>query len=108
MRKRAGVARALALDPELLFFDEPSAGLDPVTSGLLDDLIAQLRDSLGATMVMVTHELPSIFAIGDNSVFLDAATKTMIAGGDPKRLLKDCDDPRVRAFLTRGGRDRAA
>jgi phospholipid/cholesterol/gamma-HCH transport system ATP-binding protein len=107
-RKRAGVARALALDPELLFFDEPSAGLDPVTSGLLDDLIAQLRDSLGATMVMVTHELPSIFAIGDNSVFLDAATKTMIAGGDPKRLLKDCDDPRVRAFLTRGGRDRAA
>ena len=108
MRKRAGVARALALDPELLFFDEPSAGLDPVTSGLLDDLIAQLRDSLGATMVMVTHELPSIFAIGDNSVFLDAATKTMIAGGDPKRLLRDCDDPRVQAFLTRGGRDRAA
>ncbi len=108
MRKRAGVARALALDPELLFFDEPSAGLDPVTSGLLDDLIAQLRDSLNTTMVMVTHELPSIFAIGDNSVFLDAATKTMIAGGDPKRLLDECDDPRVQAFLTRGGRDRAA
>lgn len=108
MQKRAGVARALALDPELLFFDEPSAGLDPITSSLLDDLIAQLRDSLGATMVMVTHELPSIFAIGDNSVFLDPVTKTMIAGGDPKILLKECDDPRVQAFLTRGGKARAA
>ncbi len=107
MRKRAGVARALALDPEMLFFDEPSAGLDPVTSGLLDDLIVQLRDSLGATMVMVTHELPSIFAIGDDSIFLDAETKTMIAAGDPKRLLAESRDPKVRAFLTRGGRDGA-
>ena len=107
MRKRAGVARALALDPEMLFFDDPSAGLDPVTSGLLDDLIVQLRDSLGATMVMVTHELPSIFAIGDDSVFLDAETKTMIAAGDPKRLLAESRDPKVRAFLTRGGRDGA-
>jgi phospholipid/cholesterol/gamma-HCH transport system ATP-binding protein len=105
MRKRAGVARALALDPELLFFDEPSAGLDPITSSLLDDLIAQLRDSLGTTMVMVTHELPSIFAIGDDSVFLDPETKTMIAEGDPKRLLKESRDPRVHAFLTRGGKD---
>jgi phospholipid/cholesterol/gamma-HCH transport system ATP-binding protein len=103
MRKRAGVARALALDPELLFFDEPSAGLDPLTSSLLDDLIRQLRDSLGATMVLVTHELPSIFAIADNSVFLDAATKTMIAAGDPKRLVHDADDPKIREFLTRGG-----
>lgn len=107
MRKRAGVARALALDPELLFFDEPSAGLDPITSSLLDDLIAQLRDSLGTTMVMVTHELPSIFAIGDDSVFLDPETKTMIAEGDPKRLLEESRDPRVQSFLTRGGKDAA-
>ena len=105
MRKRAGVARALALDPELLFFDEPSAGLDPITSSLLDDLILELRDSLGATMVMVTHELPSIFAIADNSVFLDAETKTMLATGDPKVLARESPDPRVRAFLTRGGKD---
>jgi phospholipid/cholesterol/gamma-HCH transport system ATP-binding protein len=108
MRKRAGVARALALDPELLFFDEPSAGLDPITSSLLDDLIAELRDSLGTTMVMVTHELPSIFAIGDNSVFLDPETKTMIASGDPKRLLAESTDPRVQNFLTRGGTEKAA
>jgi phospholipid/cholesterol/gamma-HCH transport system ATP-binding protein len=106
MRKRAGVARALALDPEYLFFDEPSAGLDPITSSLLDDLILELRDSLGATMVMVTHELPSIFAIADNSVFLDAETKTMLATGDPKVLLEECQSPEVHAFLTRGGKDR--
>ena len=102
MRKRAGLARAMALDPEALFFDEPSAGLDPISSRLLDDLILELRDSLGATVVMVTHELPSIFAIGTNSVFLDAETKTMIATGDPKVLLAECEDPRVRRFLTRG------
>ena len=81
MRKRAGLARAMALDPEILFFDEPSAGLDPISSRLLDDLILELRDSLGATVVVVTHELASIFAIGTNSVFLDAETKTMIATG---------------------------
>jgi phospholipid/cholesterol/gamma-HCH transport system ATP-binding protein len=102
MRKRAGLARAMALDPEALFFDEPSAGLDPISSRLLDDLILELRDSLGATVVMVTHELPSIFAIGTNSVFLDAETKTMIATGDPKVLVKECEDSRVRRFLTRG------
>ena len=102
MRKRAGLARAMALDPEALFFDEPSAGLDPISSRLLDDLILELRDSLGATVVMVTHELPSIFAIGTNSVFLDAETKTMIAAGDPKVLVRECEDPRVRRFLTRG------
>jgi phospholipid/cholesterol/gamma-HCH transport system ATP-binding protein len=106
MRKRAGVARALALDPQYLFFDEPSAGLDPVTSSLLDDLIVELRDSLGTTMVLVTHELPSIFSVADNCVFLDAETKTMIASGNPKRLKTDCEDPKVHAFLTRGGKNR--
>jgi len=106
MRKRAGVARALALDPQFLFFDEPSAGLDPVTSSLLDDLIVELRDSLGTTMVLVTHELPSIFSVADNCVFLDAETKTIIASGNPKRLKTDCEDPKVHAFLTRGGKNR--
>ena len=102
MRKRAGLARAIALDPEILFFDEPSAGLDPISSKLLDDLILELRDSLGATVVVVTHELASIFAIGDNSIFLDADTKTMIAQGNPKMLRDECPDPRVRNFLLRG------
>src|SRR6266566_8270362 len=102
MQKRAGLARAMALDPDILFFDEPSAGLDPISSRLLDDLILELRDSLGATVVMVTHELPSIFAIANNSVFLDAETKTMIAGGHPDTLLKECRDPKVHRFLTRG------
>ena len=102
MQKRAGLARAMALDPEILFFDEPSAGLDPISSHLLDELILELRDSLGATIVVVTHELASIFAIGNNSVFLDPETKTMIAGGNPKELLAHSQDPKVRRFLTRG------
>jgi phospholipid/cholesterol/gamma-HCH transport system ATP-binding protein len=102
MQKRAGLARAMALDPEILFFDEPSAGLDPVSSRLLDDLILELRDSLGATIVVVTHELASIFTIGTNSVFLDPETKTMIAEGDPKVLLAESKDAKVRQFLTRG------
>jgi phospholipid/cholesterol/gamma-HCH transport system ATP-binding protein len=102
MQKRAGLARAIALDPDLLFFDEPSAGLDPVTSRRLDDLILALRDNLGATVVIVTHELPSIFAIGNNAVFLDPVSKTQIALGDPKILLEQCSDPTVHAFLTRG------
>ena len=102
MRKRAALARALALDPEFLFFDEPSAGLDPVSAKLLDDLILELRDTLGATVAIVTHELASIFAIGNNSVFLDAETKTMIAQGDPKHLRDHCPDPKVRTFLHRG------
>ncbi|NOS36413.1 MAG: ATP-binding cassette domain-containing protein [Deltaproteobacteria bacterium] len=102
MQKRAGLARAMALDPEILFFDEPSAGLDPISARLLDDLIIELRDNLGATVVIVTHELASIFAVGNNCVFLDPDTKTMIASGHPKTLLEESDDPKVRKFLTRG------
>lgn len=102
MKKRAGLARAMALDPELLFFDEPSAGLDPVTSHLLDELILDLRESLGATIVIVSHELASIFTIGTNSIFLDADSHTAIARGDPKQLLARSRDPRVQRFLTRG------
>ena len=102
MRKRAALARAIALDPEILFFDEPSAGLDPISSRRLDDLILELRDSLGTTIVVVTHELASIFAIGNNSVFLDTETRTMIASGDPKTLRDESPDPGVRRFLNRG------
>jgi len=105
MCKRAGLARAMALDPDILFFDEPSAGLDPISSKLLDDLILELRDSLGTTIVMVTHELSSIFSIGDDCVFLDAETKTMIATGNPRELRDHSPDPRVRLFLTRGKED---
>jgi phospholipid/cholesterol/gamma-HCH transport system ATP-binding protein len=102
MRKRAGLARAMALDPEILFFDEPSGGLDPVSAKLLDDLIMQLRDSFGTSAVIVTHELASILSIADNSIFLDTDAKTMIAEGNPKELLAESTDPRVRNFLTRG------
>jgi phospholipid/cholesterol/gamma-HCH transport system ATP-binding protein len=102
MRKRAALARAIALDPEVLFFDEPSAGLDPISSKRLDDLILELRDSLGATIVIVTHELPSLLGIGNNSVFLDVETRTMIAGGDPNVLLAESQEPKIRNFLTRG------
>ncbi|NTU42279.1 MAG: ATP-binding cassette domain-containing protein [Nitrospirales bacterium] len=102
MRKRAGLARAMALDPDILFFDEPTAGLDPVSARLLDDLILQLRDSLGATVVIVTHDLASIFAVGNNSIYLDAEAKTMTAQGNPKQLLDDSKDLKVLNFLTRG------
>ena len=102
MQKRAGLARAMALDPEILFFDEPSAGLDPISARRLDELILELRESLGATVVVVTHELASIFTISNNSVFLDPDTKTMIAAGDPKVLRDDTSNPKVRTFLTRG------
>ena len=102
MRKRAALARAIALDPEILFFDEPSAGLDPISSRLLDELIVQLKESTGATVVMVTHELPSIFDIATNSVYLDANTKTMIDYGDPKFLRDHSEQPVVRQFLARG------
>lgn len=106
MWKRAGIARAMALDPDILFFDEPSAGLDPISSRQLDDLILELRESLKTTIVVVTHELPSIFAIASNSVFLDIETKTIIARGSPQAMLDDpkCD-PKVRRFLTRGEDD---
>ena len=102
MRKRAGLARAMALDPDILCFDEPSAGLDPISSKLLDDLILELRDSLGTTVIVVTHELASIFAIADNSVFLDPNTKTQLAVGNPKTLRDECDNFEVRNFLARG------
>ena len=102
MHKRAALARAMALDPEILFFDEPSAGLDPISSRRLDDLIMQLRDSLGTTIVVVTHELASIFTIGNNSVYLDTEARTMTASGDPRQLRDSSPDPAVRRFLNRG------
>jgi phospholipid/cholesterol/gamma-HCH transport system ATP-binding protein len=108
MMKRAGVARAMALDPDILVFDEPSAGLDPISSRRLDDLILELRASLGATMVVVTHELASIFTIADNAVFLDAETRTMIACGPPKKLRDESPNPTVRTFLRRGDTNGAA
>ncbi len=111
MQKRAGLARAIALDPDVLFFDEPSAGLDPISSRLLDDLILELRDSLGATVVIVSHELASIFSIADNSIFLDPGTHTIAAQGNPKDLLAHCENPIVHRFLSRGespGMDAAA
>jgi phospholipid/cholesterol/gamma-HCH transport system ATP-binding protein len=103
MQKRAALARAIALDPEVLFFDEPSAGLDPISSRMLDDLILSLRDSLGATVVMVSHELASIFSIGDDCIFLDTEVRTMTAHGNPRALRDDPPNENVRRFLTRGG-----
>lgn len=102
MKKRAGLARALALDPEIVYFDEPSAGLDPISSRNLDDLIIELNQSLGTTIVVVTHELASIFAIGTNSIFLDANSKMIMAQGNPKELLKNPPNKEVFEFLTRG------
>jgi len=102
MAKRAALARAIALDPDILFFDEPSAGLDPISAKLLDDLILELSDTLKTTVVIVTHELASIFAVGNNSVFLDPDTKTMLATGNPVNLRDHSPDMRVRRFLSRG------
>ena len=101
MRKRAALARALALDPDIVFLDEPSAGLDPVTSAEVDHLILQLRDSLGTTMVVVTHELASIFAIGDRLIMLDKHAKQIIAEGKPEELRDESANPRVRGFFNR-------
>ena len=102
MKKRAGLARALALDPEIVYFDEPSAGLDPVSSKLLDDLILDINHSLGTTIVIVTHELSSIFAVGNNSIFLDGASKSVLARGNPNDLLRNPPNDTVFEFLTRG------
>ena len=102
MRKRAGLARAMALDPDILFFDEPSAGLDPISSRRLDDLILELRASLGATVVVVTHELASIFAIADNAVFIDAEARTQTALGSPRDLRENPPSRKVGEFLRRG------
>ncbi|HPW68619.1 MAG: ATP-binding cassette domain-containing protein [Desulfomonilia bacterium] len=102
MVKRAALARAMALDPEILFFDEPSAGLDPVSARLLDELILELRESLHTTIVVITHDLESIFSIADSAIFLDSIDRTMIAWGNPRDLLERSEDPRVRRFLTRG------
>jgi len=101
MRKRASIARAMALDPATLFLDEPSAGLDPISSRLLDELIVHLRDSLGTTIVIVSHELFSILGICDNSVFLDTEASTMLATGKPALLRDQSDNPQVRQFLSR-------
>jgi phospholipid/cholesterol/gamma-HCH transport system ATP-binding protein len=103
MKKRAGLARALALDPDILYFDEPSAGLDPISSKLLDDLICDINQSLGTTIVIVSHELPSIFATGTNSIFLDATQKNIGAIGCPSDILKNPPNDTVAQFLTRGG-----
>ena len=108
MRKRAGLARALALDPKILFLDEPSAGLDPVSSRLLDDLILELRASLGTTFVIVSHELASIYSIADSLIFLDAQTRQVAACGNPHQLLQDPHTtPSAMLFLTRGERSHA-
>ena len=101
MRKRVGIARALALDPEVLFLDEPSAGLDPISSKRLDDLILELRDGFGVTVIMVSHELPSLFEICDDGIFLDAESKVPIGHGSPKHLRENSEHPTVRAFMSR-------
>lgn len=105
MRKRAGLARAMALDPPLLFFDEPSAGLDPISSAALDRLILNLRKELGTTMIIVSHELPSVFAIADRVILLNQESQGIIASGAPLELLAKDHDPRVQDFLTRSGTD---
>jgi phospholipid/cholesterol/gamma-HCH transport system ATP-binding protein len=101
MRKRAALARATALDPDLLFFDEPSSGLDPITASRLDDLILQLRQSFGTTIVVVSHDLASIFKIADRALFLDIKQKTMTALGNPVDLRDDPPSEEVHRFLTR-------
>ncbi len=102
MKKRAALSRALALDPKILYCDEPSAGLDPISSKRLDDLIKELNQSLGTTFVIVTHELQSIFGIGTNSIYLDNSVRNIMARGNPNELLKNPPNAQIREFLTRG------
>jgi phospholipid/cholesterol/gamma-HCH transport system ATP-binding protein len=102
MKKRAGLARALALDPAIVFFDEPSAGLDPVTSRKLDELILQIRETFGTTIVVVSHELASIFDIADRVIMLDRSQQGIIAEGKPRELAKQSRDPRESEFMRRG------
>lgn len=104
MKKRAAIARAMAFEPSLLFLDEPSAGLDPVSAAELDELISVLNHALGLTVVMVTHELPSIFRVGQTCIMLDKESKSIIARGDPRTLRDTSDDPRVRRFFLREAR----
>jgi phospholipid/cholesterol/gamma-HCH transport system ATP-binding protein len=101
MKKRAAIARAMALEPELIFLDEPSAGLDPISAAELDDLIIGLNDSLGLTVVMVTHDLDSIFKVGKTCIMLDKASRSIIARGDPRKLRDESKDPRVHTFFNR-------
>jgi phospholipid/cholesterol/gamma-HCH transport system ATP-binding protein len=107
MKKRAGIARAMALEPELLFLDEPSAGLDPVTAFELDELILALNKSMGLTFVVVTHDLDSIFKIGSRCIMLDRESQGIIAQGDPRELRDSSDDPRVRSFFNRTSKEAA-
>jgi phospholipid/cholesterol/gamma-HCH transport system ATP-binding protein len=102
VRTRAALARATSLDPEILFFDEPTKSLDPLSARRIDDLVLGLRDAMGATVVLASCDLPSLFALADDAVFLDSETKTMIARGRPEDLRERGEDPKVRAFLTRG------
>lgn len=101
MRKRAGLARAIALDPDILFFDEPSSGLDPISSARLDELILTLRNGLGATVIMVSHELESLYKIADDGIFLDATSKSAVAQGSPRYLRDHSTVPEVVAFMNR-------
>jgi phospholipid/cholesterol/gamma-HCH transport system ATP-binding protein len=105
MKKRAAIARSMALEPNLIFLDEPSAGLDPVSAVELDELILTLNKSLGRTVVLVTHELPSIFKIASRCIMLDRETRSIIASGDPRTLRDECTDPRVRRFFHRSSKE---